>query len=218
MAVKRGKHSEPVQVQVQLLTNLCGKYLLRMPLMFFIWGALLLFVELFFYFRLNVDPGASCSMCLGICLVVGPLFLHCLHKMAWVAEVVMADAESRSTHQGDFFTAKDIRASFVAYKTGKTNKGVENVLALDRDEFLQEFAGGSLTSVQLAFAGQVFDRHVAVELEKLHGGVGRPEAIFSGDRIDVAVGEEEERFTGIVAAGEDKNLSSAAAAAVPAVS
>ena len=43
--------------QLALLVGLYGGYLMRVPMMLFVWGAALVFVEFVLYFKLNVDPG-----------------------------------------------------------------------------------------------------------------------------------------------------------------
>ena len=50
--------------QVALLVEMYGTHLLRAPMILFVWGTSMLFLEFVFYFKIAVDPGFACSMCL----------------------------------------------------------------------------------------------------------------------------------------------------------
>ena len=117
--------------QVSLLVNLYGRNLMRVPMMLFVWGCTMLFLEFILFFKLNVDAGFSCSMCLGSCLIVAPLFFHSMHKMGWSATVVheQARAEQRLAQPP---TTEDLHATLGLYIETKGT----NPLAWDCDDFL----------------------------------------------------------------------------------
>ena len=152
---------------VALLVGMYGKGLMRVPMMLFVNGALLLFLEFVLYFKINVDPGYNCSVCLGACFCVVPLFMHCMHKMGWACGVVSANTEAKK----GTVTPAGIRGAFAAYVA---TKGGDGVLALDRGEFLGRL--DAATSVQRTFAAQLFDTHVAAALAELHAADAEGEA------------------------------------------
>jgi hypothetical protein len=157
--------------QLQLLVELYGTHLMRVPIIMFVWGTSLLFLEFVLYFKLNVDPGLSCSACLGACFAVVPLFFHCMHKMGWAAAIIQLDNEIQ-TAEATMPTPDDLRDNLRAYVD--TVGG--NCLALDRDEFL-DFCAKSrgkvkVTSVQRTFAGRIFDAHVDAALADMDTDAG----------------------------------------------
>jgi hypothetical protein len=159
-------------------------------MMLFVWGTSTIFLEFILYFKLNVDPGFPCSMCLGTCFVVAPLFFHCLHKMGWAAAVVHTEAAA-AKRSAVVPTVNEIQATLFAYVKMKGG----NVLALDRDEYLDAL-GGSLrtthiSSVQRAFAAKLFDAHVESELSMMMDpatAVEAPAPTKAGPRIQEASG------------------------------
>ena len=95
-------HSCPAQVnscdsddELELLVELIGTLFFRAPMLLFVWGSLIVFLEFVLYFKIHVDAGFNCSMCLASCFVLVPLFVHCMHKMGWAAAVVHAESASR---------------------------------------------------------------------------------------------------------------------------
>lgn len=151
--------------QLGLLVKLCGSVLLRVPMMLFVWGTSGLFILFVLYFKLNVDPGYNCSMCLGACFIIAPLFFHCLHKMGWAAAVVHSQA-SVERKKAKVLNVNDLQVSLGQYLALKGG----NCLALDRDEFLSALSkasGRALTSTQRTLALRMFEAHVEVELSKL---------------------------------------------------
>lgn len=158
--------------QLTLLIGLYGPMLMRTPMMMFVWGTVMIFLEFVLYFKLNVDGGLRCSLCLGTCLIIAPLFFHCMHKLGWAVGVVQAEAEAERKSAKPP-TAPEIRADLLSYISSKG----DNPLALDRDQFLYVLKtkpGACVTSVQRAFAKQLFDDHVEVELEKLMEAAASP--------------------------------------------
>lgn len=168
-------HTCQSNAQVALLVGLYGTWLMRVPMMLFVWGLMMLFLEFVLFFKINVDPGFHCSACLGACLVIFPLFLHMMHKMGWVASVVHHASEV-AEREAVVPTPEDIQATFHSYVASKASKSPKkspkgnagNVLALDREEFLALLDVPGVTSVQRAFAAELFDAHVKVQLKKLH--------------------------------------------------
>lgn len=151
--------------QLTLLIGLYGPLLMRTPMMMFVWGTLMIFAEFVLYFKVNVDAGLRCSLCLGACLTIAPLFFHCMHKLGWAVCVVQSEAEAQRKSAKPP-TADAVRADLLSYVSSKG----DNPLALDRDQFLyllKTKPGACVTSVQRAFAKQLFDDHVEAELEKL---------------------------------------------------
>ena len=170
--------------QVQVLVGLFGRPLMRVPMMMFVWGSTMLFLEFILYFKINVDSGFNCSLCLGSCLVLMPLFFHCMHKMGWSALVVMEDAAA-CRRSAVAATPADIRARLRLYVAaaqqqqdddgqgggggggggGGSGSG-SSVLALDCDEFLASLVDPRVkaTSVATAYARRLFDAHVEAAL------------------------------------------------------
>ena len=97
--------------------------------------------------------------------MIAPLFFHCMHKLGWAVSVVQAESEHQRQNSHPP-TADEIRQDLASYLAAKG----PNPLALDRDQFLyllKTKPGANVTSVQRAFAKQLFDDHVEAELEKL---------------------------------------------------
>lgn len=132
-------------------------------------GGILLFLEMVLWFRITFDAGLHHNLCLGACFVIMPLFLHTMHKLGWAVEIVNEEALVEKRH-ATTPTPEDLRAGLRTYTASKGGE----CLALDRDEFLAllEKPWGQVTSVQRAFAKQIFDAHVESELGKL-GEVGK---------------------------------------------
>jgi len=155
--------------QVGVLVGLFGRPLMRVPMMMFVWGSTMLFLEFILYFKINVDSGFNCSLCLGSCLVLMPLFFHCMHKMGWSALVVMEDAAA-CRRSAVAATPGDIRARlrlYVAAAQGGGGGGSgSSVLALDCDDFLASLVDPRVkaTSVATAYARRLFDAHVEAAL------------------------------------------------------
>ena len=64
-------HSCPAQVnscdsddELELLVELIGTLFFRAPMLLFVWGSLIVFLEFVLYFKIHVDAGFNCSMCL----------------------------------------------------------------------------------------------------------------------------------------------------------
>jgi len=152
--------------QLEQLVLLYGLALLRAPMVFFVWGCVLVFLQFIFYFKLKVDAGFNCSACLGTCFVVAPLFFHCMHKMGWATKVIHTEAQAEADITR-YSTPADLRQMLSSYVRNK--EGGNNVLALDRDEFLSLVRASKAikpTSVQRDFAARIFDAHVEAELGK----------------------------------------------------
>lgn len=151
------------QVHVDLLVGLFGINLMRGPMILFVIGLGLLYLEMVLWFKMTVDAGATCTLCLSACFTMAPLFFHTMHKMGWAVEVVAEEirAESRNAKMP---TPEDLQACFRRYLDD--HEGI--CLSLDRDEFLAllEVPGVRVTSVQRVFAGQIFDAYVEEELGK----------------------------------------------------
>jgi hypothetical protein len=151
--------------QVDLLTVLYGTRLMRVPMALFVWGSILLFLEFVLYFKLHVDAGFNCSMCLAVCFVVVPLFIHCMHKMGWAAAVV---------HENTASDRRNARTPSVAelqahLHTYIESKGAADGLDLDKDEYLALLKSrhhDKVTSTQREFCARIFDAHVNQILEK----------------------------------------------------
>jgi len=160
-------HAMESDAQLQLLVTLFGANLMRVPMALFVWGTVLIFLEFILYFKLNVDPGFPCSMCLGTCFIIAPLFFHCLHKMGWAATVVHKEA-ALARKDATAPTVEDMRETLRRYVA---SKGDDNCLALDRDEYLASLPAAlrrtHVTSVQTTFAATLFDRLVDRELQAL---------------------------------------------------
>jgi len=150
--------------QLEQLVLLYGLALLRAPMVFFVWGCVLVFLQFIFYFKLKVDAGFNCSACLGTCFVVAPLFFHCMHKMGWATKVIHTEAQAEADITR-YSTPADLRQMLSSYVRNK--EGGNNVLALDRDEFLSLVRASKAiksTSVQRDFAARIFDAHVEAQL------------------------------------------------------
>merc|ERR1711907_362121 len=153
--------------QLALLIGLYGPYLMRTPMMLFVWGTSMIFLEFIFFFKENVDAGLGCTLCLTACFCVAPLFFHTMHKLGWAVAVVQEEAECQR-RDAKPPTADDLRTELKHYVASKGS----NVLALDREEFLHVLKikpGARVTSVQRAFSKQLFDEYVEGELAKLTG-------------------------------------------------
>lgn len=150
--------------QLSLLVSLYGPYLMCVPMMLFVWGSVLLFLEFILFFKLHVDPGINCSACLGSCLVLAPLWLHCMHKMGWVAGVVHEEARERE-QTPVVPTVEQVEHVFRNYVYSKGG----NCLALDHEELLAllDGPGAKITSAQRAFATRLLDLHIEAEFNKV---------------------------------------------------
>ena len=168
---------------VEILVSLYGPNLMRVPMMMFVWGCSMLFLEFILYFKNTVDAGFNCSLCLGACLMVIPLFFHCMHKMGWAANVLHAKNQSAAERPSSLITLHNIKAGLEAYKeekrrmchgnvNGSAFNDVDLTLSFDVDEFLDNFlpeylaigTRGSLTSVQRICATKLFDKEVQTRL------------------------------------------------------
>jgi len=171
--------------QLELLLSLYGRYLMCVPMMLFVWGSILLFLEFIMYFKLHVDPGINCSACLGSCLVLYPLWLHCMHKMGWVAAVVHEEAKEREQAPQIVPTFEELEKAFQDY----VDSAQGNCLALDHEEFLTflQKPGTKITSVQRIFATRLLDSHVEAELRKrFHMRNGNEDHVSRGES-DISV-------------------------------
>ena len=130
----------------------------------FLWGTAMLFLEFVFYFKMEVDPGFPCAMCLTACLVIVPLFCHCMNKLGWVGMLVKLDADVKE-REAKHPTVENLRNLLSSYVKSKG----ACVLALDRDEFVDMVRSQPyrFTSTQLAFADKIFLEHVEQGLAKL---------------------------------------------------
>lgn len=148
--------------QVTLLVGMYGVYLMRAPMMLFIWGTTMLFLEFVLYFKITVDAGFTCVMCLTSCLLLVPLFFHCMHKLGWAARVVQAHNEVEKKNARPLTTI-EIQNELCNYIGRKGN----NFMELDYKEFLRLFdePGIKKTSTQVAYAKQIFDAHVQQKLK-----------------------------------------------------
>jgi hypothetical protein len=160
---------------VDLLIALYGRRLLRAPMLLFTVGAVMVFLEFILYFKFTIDAGLSCSLCLGGCGLILPLFFHAMHKMGWAITIVNKEVDIGTAHLEATPTLEDLKRAFSRYQFSKG----DNLLALDRDEFLAFSTKGrtQVTSVQHAILAKIFDSHVEAELEKL-GGFADPAAVL----------------------------------------
>jgi len=168
---------------VSLLVGLYGRFLMRVPMMLFVWGTLLLFIEFVLFFKDNVDAGANCSMCLGACLVVVPLFFHCMHKLAWAAAVVQQDVAAGQTLAAPP-TAAEVRAALDLYVASADGLG------LDLDDFLTALGARPnvrLTSTAQRFATSLFDAAVETRLQQLseQGGASADAKATPDDEVQI---------------------------------
>ena len=111
-------------------------------------------------FKETIDAGFNCSLCLGACFVVAPLFFHCMHKMGWVVTIVHHEDVVKKIP-----SLEDIQTILDGYKQSKPN-----ILACDLDEFLillEKYHYTKLTSVQKLVAKRMFDAHIDTEIENL---------------------------------------------------
>lgn len=149
------------EADTELFVGLMGQVLLRGPILMFVVGLSLLYSEMVLWFKITIDAGSACTLCLTSCLTLAPLFFHGMHKMGWATQVVNEEAAAQRRRAGPP-TLEGLRQSFGAYLESKDG----NCLALDRDEFLESLDGTGIraTSVQRDLAGQIFDAHVKAEL------------------------------------------------------
>ena len=150
---------------LELLVDLIGTAFFRTPMLLFVWGSLVVFLEFVLYFKLHVDAGFNCSMCLAACFVLVPLFVHCMHKMGWAASVVHAESAVRRRRAVERpATPAQVRAAVADYVATRP------VLLLDRDElkaFAEAKLGNLTTSAQEKFLDRLFDQHVDARLDAL---------------------------------------------------
>ena len=62
-------HSLRSDEQLELLVDLFGPCLMRVPMMLFVWGTALIFIQFVLFFKISVDPGFPCTMCLTMCFL-----------------------------------------------------------------------------------------------------------------------------------------------------
>lgn len=74
-------HTCKSEKEVELLKGIYGNFLMRVPMLMLVWGLISLFLVFILYFKLNIDPYFHCSLCLGGCFILAPLFFHCMHKV-----------------------------------------------------------------------------------------------------------------------------------------
>lgn len=141
------------QEEFELLRGLYGPELMTVPMILFVWGCFMAFLQLVFYFKTQIDANVS-YMCLSVCFLVAPLFFHSLHKMSWAHEIVDAKAEI-DREQARALTPEDLRGRFMEYVATKK----DNILDMDRDEFLSDLFGKGVkkTSAQQVYASRLFD-------------------------------------------------------------
>jgi hypothetical protein len=153
-----------LEVHVDLLFGMFGSFLVQAPVMLLLLGAIFLMVEMILWFKITFDAGLSSNLCFGAFLMILPLFIHSMHKLAWVVEIVHKKAEL-DKDSAMLATLDDLQSRFSNYATSKGG----NCLLLDRDEFLRVLGGPALqlTSVQHVIASKVFDLHVNAELEEI---------------------------------------------------
>jgi len=149
---------------VQMLIGLYGSFLLRLPMLLLVWGLLMLFLVFILFFKLHIDPYFHCSLCLGGCFVIAPLFFHCVHKIGWARAVVIAHeaAELRDAHAP---TLADLNEILNAYVKGRRG----NVLALDLSDFMlfmESHRELTFGSVSREVAKRLFDERVRGMLEE----------------------------------------------------
>jgi hypothetical protein len=152
---------------VDLLVGLYGRKLLRAPMLLFTIGSVMVFLEFILYFKFTIDAGLSCSLCLGGCGVILPLFFHAMHKMGWAIAIVNKETAIGNTDLAPP-TLEELKESFRSYRASKG----DNFLALDRDEFLalpSQKGWTSVTSVQRALLARIFDSYVEAKLDMLGG-------------------------------------------------
>ena len=151
--------------ELELLVELIGTLFFRAPMLLFVWGSLLLFLEFVLYFKIHVDAGFNCSMCLASCFILVPLFMHCMHKMGWAATVVHAESASRRRRAAERPCAPvELKGAFLDYAASKP------VLSLDKGElrkFAEDRLGLLTTTAQHAFLDKLFDRYVDARLDDL---------------------------------------------------
>lgn len=153
--------------QLHVLVKLYGETLMRVPVILFVWGTLLIFLQFILFFKLHVDPGFPCSMCLGTCFIVAPLFFHCMHKMNWAIGVSNTMTEKMS-HPISVDEIEDALALYYKSKGGYC-------LSMDKSEFMKTLPQAvkkiKLTSVEVELASQLFDELALQELKKLKSPV-----------------------------------------------
>jgi len=149
--------------QMHVLVNIYGIFLMRVPMLLFVWGTMLIFLQFILYFKLNVDPGFPCSMCLGGCFVLAPLFFHCMHKMCWAVNVINTATELSEVG----ISMDEMEDALCSYSKVKGNY----YLSMDKDEFLHGLPRAlkklKLTSVETELASQLFDALTLREVDLL---------------------------------------------------
>lgn len=159
-------HTCKTEDEVSMLIGLYGSHMMRVPLLLLIWGLAMLFLVFILYFKLNIDPYFHCSLCLGGCFIIAPLFFHALHRLGYVRNIVYAHYESRD-RLGRTPSLCDLQNVLAEYIRSTREPGV---LSLDKTEFLH-FLDKQLHlrigSVARSCAADLFDTHVKDELSKL---------------------------------------------------
>ena len=139
--------------QMHPLVDLYGIFLMRVPMLLLVWGTMLIFLQFILYFKTNVDPGFPCSVCIGGCFVLAPLFFHCMHKMCWCVSVINIATELPQVG----ISVDEMKDALCSYYKAKDNY----YLNMDKEEFLDGLPRAlkklKLTSVETELASQLFD-------------------------------------------------------------
>lgn len=159
--------------ELDLLVKLIGTIFFRAPMLLFVWGSLVVFLEFVLYFKLHVDAGFNCSMCLASCFVLVPLFVHCMHKLGWATAVVHAESAAGRRRAAEYpCTPAELKETFLDYAAKKP------VLSLDKDElrhFAEERLGMLTTTAQHAFLDKLLEKYVDARLDDLAAEAAIPQ-------------------------------------------
>lgn len=149
--------------QFALMVSLYSKELMAVPMLLFVWGSLMIFLQLVFFFKTHVDEQVS-YICLGACLMIAPLFFHTLHKLSWVTEVIDAEADVEK-EKATPLTPSEIHERLMEYVESKGNE----IMDMDRHEFMESLKGRWIksTSAQQVYARRLFDAHLDKAFETL---------------------------------------------------
>ena len=163
-------HSLRSDEQLELLVDLFGPCLMRVPMMLFVWGTALIFIQFVLFFKISVDPGFPCTMCLTMCFLIAPLFFHTLHKMSWAVAVIRESEDDHQRRHHDRRGGTDPRDLETALESYAESKG-GFCLSMDKEEFMRGLHGAvnkaSLTSVEKEFASQLFDSFIQRKVAEL---------------------------------------------------
>ena len=160
-------HSCGSDESVRMLIGLYGSFLLRLPMLLLVWGLVMLFLVFILYFKLHIDPYFHCSLCLGGCFVIAPLFFHCMHKIGWARAVVRAH-EAAERRDARAPTIADLAAILDAYVHSRAG----DALALDLEgftRFMESHRGLAFGSVSRDVAGALFRERVREMLDAKPG-------------------------------------------------